>query len=152
MLDRLRPPDDLKQDCGWRGRLQKKKLLALAVIVPLGRAGAAGDLVAAFEFERGMVNVEPLSELLFDGFLNRGPAVQIECFHDHVRFESPIVFAEFPQMQMVDISDAVDRLQTLDNLPGIDCGRRAFHQDVNGTFQVRKTLPEDVRGNDERDD
>ena len=72
-----------------------------------------------------MMNVESLAQPRFDFLLDLRPALQVGRLHHHVRFERPLVLVQFPQVQVMNFGDALDRLQFRKEFVRIHVGRCA---------------------------
>src|SRR3954447_11105566 len=111
-----------------------------------GRTRIASALVVCFEFKRGMMDMELLTEALLELLLDQCPAIQLPGSDDDVSLDSPVVLVNFPQMDVVNVSDSRHPSQFCDEIGRFYIRGSSLHKYVNRAPNIGKTLSQNEYG------
>ncbi len=116
----------------------------------VARAGGAGGVLGGLDLEGRMADAEAPGHGLL------GPPQDIPGFrlrsHRQVGAQGHELRGDRPDVEVVDVEDAVDRGQGRPDGPGVDVGRGALHEDVDGVADEPGRAPEDEQADGGADD
>src|SRR6185437_3851275 len=107
-------------------------------------------IIAHFELNGGVLDVESLAESMIDVFQNAAAFGRGNIENGHMAGQRVEVAAEAPDMQIVDTANAGNDLNGIANVGQGKIVRRAFQQDIQRLAHDRQRRPEDEYRNEKR--